>query len=96
MKKPKPKRKKGLSRTEAQRRRRREVVAAQRAAPLAPVDPNQRYHLWEAMRYLRRAESTTYALIKSGHIKVIRELSGIFIPGTEIIRLSTLPPGAGA
>ena len=59
--------------------------------PLAPLDPLQRYSIPEAARYLRRAQSTTWLLIREGRIRVLREMGRCYVPGHEIVRLSRLP-----
>ena len=66
----------------------------QSAVTLPPVDARQRYSIPEGVQYLRLSRSEIYARIKSGTIKVIKDGKRTFVPGTEIIRLSTLPSEA--
>lgn len=64
----------------------------------APIDPHsipleekRRYIIPEAAALLRQAQSTTYLQIRSGALRVIREGGRTYVPGSEIIRRSTLP-----
>jgi hypothetical protein len=59
--------------------------------PPSVVDANQRYPVPEANAILRQSNAKTYADIKAGKIQVIRDGARTYIPGTELIRLSTLP-----
>jgi hypothetical protein len=59
--------------------------------PDKPVDPNQRYDLSEAIPYLRLAKSTVWKKINCGELQIIRDSGRVFVPGSEIVRLSTLP-----
>jgi hypothetical protein len=71
------------------RKLRREKVAA-----LPPVDPHQRYEIPEASVYLRQSVAKTYTDIKGGKLKIIKDGWRSFVPGSEIIRRSTLPSEA--
>ena len=58
-------------------------------APLI-VDANQRYTLMEAVPLLRQSFSKTYDDINSGALRVIKDGRRTYVPGSEIIRRSTL------
>jgi hypothetical protein len=57
---------------------------------MPPVDANQRYTIDEGTAYLRQSRAKTYADIKAGVIRVIKDGTRAYIPGSEIIRRSTL------
>lgn len=57
---------------------------------LPPIDPNQRYQIDEANAYLRQSRAKTYNDITAGNLKVIRDGARVYVPGTELIRRSTL------
>jgi hypothetical protein len=59
--------------------------------PPPPLDPLQRYGVPEANALLRQSNAKTYGDIKSGKIRVIRDGGRTYIPGSEIVRLSSLP-----
>lgn len=61
------------------------------STPLPPVDPNQRYGIDEANAYLRQSRAKTYNDIAAGALKVIKDGKRTYIPGSEIVRRSTLP-----
>lgn len=61
---------------------------------LPPIDPGQRYEIPAASSYLRESRSKTYQKIKAGTLSVIRDGGRVYVPGSEIIRLSTLPAEA--
>jgi hypothetical protein len=67
----------------------KEKPSRKKVAPLI-VDANQRYPLGEAVALLRQSMSKTYNDIEKGALKVIRDGKRVYIPGTEIIRRSTL------
>ncbi len=56
-----------------------------------PLDPQQRYTVEEAIAYLRTSRATLYGLINSGAIKTISEGKRRFVPGSEIVRRSSVP-----
>ncbi len=58
---------------------------------LPPIDPNRRYPLEQANQYLAQSRAKTYNDISAGLIKVIKDGKRVYIPGSEIIRRSTLP-----
>lgn len=57
-------------------------------APLAPLDPAQRYTIDEAARYLRVSRATLYNDIDSGRLTTIKDRARRFVPGSEIARRS--------
>ena len=59
-------------------------------APLPPLDARQRYSVDEGIAYLRESRSRLYEKIASGELKVIKDGRRTYIPGTELVRLSTL------
>lgn len=59
--------------------------------PLPPVDPNRRYPLDQGCVYLAQSRAKTYNDIAAGLLKVIKDGKRVYIPGSEIIRRSTLP-----
>jgi len=58
---------------------------------LPTLDLAQRYTLDEANLYLRQSRSTTYKQISAGQICVLKVGKRVYIPGTEIARLSRAP-----
>ncbi len=71
------------------RAQRRELTAR-----LPPVDPHQRYEISEASAYLRQSVAKTYLDIKAGKLRILKDGWRSFVPGSEIIRRSTLPSTA--
>lgn len=59
---------------------------------LAPVDVAQRYEILEAAAYLRISRAKLYQLISSGEVRTLHEGSRHYVPGSEIVRRSTLQP----
>lgn len=58
-------------------------------AQLPALDTLQRYSVNEALAYLRTSRQSFYAkLVNPKKIKLIREGSRCFVPGSEIARLS--------
>lgn len=57
---------------------------------LAPVDANQRYSIPESEQYLRVSRSEIYLRIQRGTLRVIKDGRRTFVPGSEIVRLSTI------
>jgi hypothetical protein len=57
-------------------------------------DPRLRYDIPESVSLLRKSRAAVYSDIKSGRIKVIRDGRRVYIPGSEIARLSALPGAA--
>ena len=55
---------------------------------LPPIDPNQRYTVAEASAYLRQSIRKTYLDITEQRLKTIKD-GRYYLPGTEIIRVST-------
>lgn len=65
-------------------------------ANLPPLDEKQRYSVPEAGAYLRTCRAKIYLKIKSGELRIIKDGARTLIPGSEIIRLSTLAASAAA
>ena len=59
-------------------------------APLPPLDERQRYTVDEAIRYLRSSRATIYRDIARGRLLTITEGARRYIPGSEIIRRSSV------
>jgi hypothetical protein len=57
---------------------------------LPPIDPNRRYPIEQANQYLAQSRAKTYNDIAAGSLKVIKDGKRVYIPGSEIIRRSTL------
>ena len=66
-------------------------MSAKCEAPLPPLDPAQRYTIPEATRYLRTSHQTIYNLINAGELATIKEGRRRFVPGSEIVKRSSLP-----
>ena len=60
------------------------------ATPLPHLDPNQRYTIPESARYLRVSRAYVYQLIARGQLLSITDGKRRYIPGSQIIRRSTL------
>jgi len=58
--------------------------------PTVPLDSKQRYEIEEAAAYLRASRATLYNLINAGQLAVIKQGRRTYIPGSEIIRLSSV------
>lgn len=59
---------------------------------LPPLDAQQRYTIEEATKYLRSSRQTVYNDIAAGTLATFKEGKRRFVPGTEIIRRSRMPP----
>ena len=67
-------------------------TAERKAKPVPPpLDPLQRYSIAEANALLRQSNARTYQQIKTGDLRTIRDGGRTYIPGSEIVRRSTLP-----
>ncbi len=66
---------------------------AKRQPPPA-LDPLQRYTIPESNAVLRQSNAKTYGDIKTGKIRVIRDGGRTYVPGSELVRLSSLPADA--
>ena len=55
------------------------------------LDPLQRYSIPETNALLRQSNARTYQQIKAGELRVIKDGGRTYIPGSEIVRRSTLP-----
>ena len=62
--------------------------------PLPPLDPSQRFTIPEGSRYLRQSRGKTYQDIAAGRLRVIKDGSRTYVPGTEIARRSRLESAA--
>ena len=61
---------------------------------LPPFNPQLRYSVREGSAYLRQSPAKTWNDIKHGLITPIRDAGRVYIPGSEIVRRSTLPQAA--
>ena len=61
------------------------------AKPLLPLDANQRYTIPESAQYLRVSRAYVYQLLARGELLSITDGKRRYIPGSQIIRRSTLP-----
>jgi hypothetical protein len=57
---------------------------------LPPLDAHQRYSIEEACAYLRKGRSALYQDIRDERIKTIKDGARTYVPGAEIVRLSSL------
>lgn len=55
---------------------------------LPPLDELQRYSVIEAEQYLRVSRARIYQRIAAGEISTVKDGRRLFIPGSEIVRLS--------
>jgi hypothetical protein len=62
--------------------------------PPGPVDTNRRYPIKVANALLSQSNSKTYEDIAAGRLKVIKDGKRTYIPGSEIVRRSTLAAAA--
>lgn len=53
-------------------------------------DERLRYTIPEASLLLRQSRAKTYIDIRNGNLRVIRDGKRVYIPGSEIVRRSTL------
>lgn len=63
---------------------------------LPPVDAGQRYSVEETALYLRSSRWSVFMDLREGRLRAIREGRRTYIPGSEIIRRSTLPASESA
>lgn len=61
---------------------------------IPPLDAQQRYSIPEVCALLRQSRAKTYKDIEAGALAVLRDGSRVYVPGSEIIRRSTLPKAA--
>lgn len=57
----------------------------------ALVDPNQRYTMPEAAAILRQSLAKTYLDVRRGELRILKDGSRTYAPGSELVRRSTLP-----
>jgi len=62
-----------------------------RLAPAQPLDTLQRYTIPETMQYLRLSRPGVYMKIRRGELRIIKDGTRTYVPGSELARLSTLP-----
>jgi hypothetical protein len=55
------------------------------------VDPNRRYTVPDTSELLAQSVAKTYLDIQRKHLQIIKDGARTYIPGSEIIRRSTLP-----
>lgn len=67
-------------------------MASRKINPLTlpPLDANQRYTIEEAIAYLRSSRATIYRDVEEGKLRVIRDRARTYVPGSELIRRSTV------
>jgi hypothetical protein len=58
---------------------------------LAPIDANARYPVDLALVYLDCSRRQFYADVKAGRIRLIKVGRRSYAPGSELVRLSTVP-----
>ena len=58
--------------------------------PLGPVDPLRRYTVEDALKYLGYSRFSLYADIREGRIQTIKDRNRRFVPGSEIVRRSSV------
>ena len=58
---------------------------------LPPLEPNRRYTIPAASGLLSQSRAKTYLDIRAGKLAVIKDGRRTYVPGSEIIRRSTLP-----
>lgn len=63
-------------------------ITGRKSRPSTPVDLCQRYTIPEACGYLAISHTKLYEAIAAGRLKVIRDGKRVFVPGSEISRLS--------
>ena len=59
--------------------------------PLEPLDPLRRYSVAQSLRYLGICRKTLYNDINAGVVKTIKAGSRRFVPGSELVRLCSVP-----
>jgi hypothetical protein len=64
--------------------------------PRPQFDERLRYPIPQAALLLSQSEQTTWTRIREGRIQVIKDGHRTYIPGSEILRLSSLPTSAAA
>lgn len=68
----------------------RKIEKTNTVRALPSVDPNRRYPVAVALEYLSISNGKFYEQLKAGDICVIKDGGRTFVPGSEIIRKSTL------
>ena len=62
-----------------------------RPTPAQPIDLLQRYTIEESKAYLRLSRPGLYAKIRRGELRIIKDGTRTYVPGSELARVSTLP-----
>ena len=62
--------------------------------PPGPIDTNRRYSIKVVNELLSQSNSKTYEDIAAGRLKVIKDGKRTYVPGSEIVRRSTLAAAA--
>lgn len=70
--------------------------SAAQVPPLPALDARQRYTVEEASALLRQSRAKTFADIRFGLIRPLKDGTRTYITGEQIIARSTLPPEAQA
>jgi hypothetical protein len=65
-------------------------MATQQTDP-GEVHATRRYPIAQANKLLAQSRAKTYQDIANGNLRVIRDGRRVYVPGSEIIRRSTLP-----
>jgi hypothetical protein len=55
-------------------------------APLAPIDPRQRYSIPEVLAYRRESRKRFYEHVSAGRIKLIKDGRRSYVSGDELAR----------
>jgi len=63
-------------------------------SPLQQLDPNQRYSIEEATALLRTSRARLYEKVKLGEIVLIKDGRRTYVPGSEILRISSVSGSA--
>jgi hypothetical protein len=63
--------------------------------PVAAFNPLLRFTVAEAAGLLKQSVSKTWVDIRENKLSVIREGGRVFVPGSEIVRRSSLPQQPG-
>ena len=58
---------------------------------LPPVDTNRRYPIELAADYLFVSRATLWKRVRAGSVATIRDGKRVYLPGSEIARLSSVP-----
>jgi hypothetical protein len=56
---------------------------------LPPIDPLRRYSVNDSLQYLGISRAPFYQNVAEGKIKIIKDRKRTFVPGSELVRLSS-------